>query len=93
MEEGTVFLPAGSAIIKGAKNMDAAKLFIDFITSEEVQEVYGMTLTNRPVYKNVKTASYMKPIDQINVKNEDTAYVTEHKQELVDRYIDMFTSL
>ncbi len=93
MEEGTVFLPAGSAIIKGAKNLEAAKLFIDFITSKEVQDVYGMTLTNRPVYKNVKTADYMKPIDQINVKNEDTAYVTANKQELVDRYIDMFTSL
>lgn len=93
MEEGTVFLPAGSAIVKGAKNMEAAKLFIDFITSEEVQEVYGMTLTNRPVYKNVKTASYMRPISEINVKNEDTAYVTEHKQEIVDRYIEMFTSL
>ncbi len=93
MEEGTVFLPAGSAIIKGAKNMEAAKLFIDFITSKEVQDVYGMTLTNRPVYKNVQTASYMRPIDEINVKTEDTAYVTEHKQDIVDRYIDMFTSL
>ncbi len=93
MKEGTVFLPAGSAIIKGAKNLEAAKLFIDFITSKEVQDVYGMTLTNRPVYKNVQTADYMKPIDEINVKNEDTAYVTANKQELVDRYIDMFTSL
>lgn len=93
MEEGTVFLPAGSAIIKGAKNLEAAKLFIDFITSKEVQDVYGMTLTNRPVYQDVQTADYMKPLDEINVKNEDTAYVTAHKQELVDRYIDMFTSL
>ncbi len=93
MKEGTVFLPAGSAIIKGAKNLEAAKLFIDFITSKEVQSVYGMTLTNRPVYKKVQTADYMKPFDEINVKNEDTAYVTKHKQDLVDRYIDMFTSL
>lgn len=93
MKEGTVFLPAGCAIIKGAKNMEAAKLFIDFITSKEVQDVYGMTLTNRPVYENVQTASYMKPLSEINVKNEDTDYVSSHRQQLVDRYIDMYTSL
>jgi iron(III) transport system substrate-binding protein len=93
MKEGTVFLPAGCGIIKGAKNMDAAKLFIDFITSKEVQDVYGMTLTNRPVYADVQTADYMKPLDEINVITEDTDYVSSHKQEIVDRYIDMFTSL
>lgn len=93
MKEGTVFLPAGCGIIKGAKNMDAAKLFIDFITSKEVQDVYGMTLTNRPVYADVQTADYMKPLNEINVITEDTDYVSSHKQEIVDRYIDMFTSL
>ena len=93
MKEGVVFLPAGSAIIKGAKHPEAAKLFMDFITSKEVQDVYGMTLTNRPVYEGVQTADYMKPLDQINVKVEDTMYVTAHKQDLVDRYIEMFTSL
>ena len=52
-----------------------------------------MTLTNRPVYKGVQTADYMKPLDQINVKVEDTAYVSANKQKIVDRYIEMFTSL
>lgn len=41
MKEGTVFLPASATIIKGAKNMDNAKLFIDFILSEEVPEHLG----------------------------------------------------
>ena len=93
MKEGVVFLPAGCAIIKDAKHPEAAKLFMDFITSKEVQDVYGMTLTNRPVYEGVQTADYMKPIDQINVKVEDTAYVASHKQQIVDQYIEMFTSL
>jgi iron(III) transport system substrate-binding protein len=93
MKEGVVFLPAGSAIIKGAKHPEAAKLFMDFITSKEIQDVYGMTLNNRPVYEGVQTADYMKPIDQINVKVEDTMYVSANKQEIVDRYIEMFTSL
>ena len=93
MEEGVVFLPAGSAIIKDCQHPEAAQLFMDFITSKEIQEVYGMTLTNRPVYKGVQTADYMKPFNQIVVNVEDTAYITSHKQEIVDHYIDMFTSL
>jgi iron(III) transport system substrate-binding protein len=93
MEEGTVFLPAGCAIIKDCQNLEAAQLFMDFITSKEVQDVYGMTLTNRPVYADVQTADYMKPLNEINVKTEDTAYISSHKLEIVDRYIDMFTSL
>ena len=44
MKEGTVFLPASATIIKGAKNMDNAKLFIDFILSEEVQNIWGLSL-------------------------------------------------
>ena len=49
MEEGTVYLPASATIVKGARNMDNAKLFMDFILSEEVQNIWGSTLTNRPI--------------------------------------------
>ncbi len=61
MKEGTVFLPASATIIKGAKNMDNAKLFIDFILSEEVQNIWGSTLTNRPVMKDAATNDAMTP--------------------------------
>jgi iron(III) transport system ATP-binding protein len=52
MEEGVVYLPAGSGVVKGAKNMENAKRFIDFITSPEIQNIYGTTITNRPVMGN-----------------------------------------
>lgn len=92
-EEGTVFLPAGSAIIKGASNMDNAKLFIDFITSKEIQDAYGTTTTNRPVLIDVKVGDYMKPMANIKTINEDREYVKNHKEDLVAKYKDIFTSI
>lgn len=93
MEEGTVYLPASATIIKGARNMDNAKLFMDFILSEEVQNIWGSTLTNRPVMKDAETSEFMTPLADIYVIEEDIPYVSSHKQELVDRYTEIFTDL
>ncbi len=93
MEEGTVYLPASATIIKGAKNMDNAKLFMDFILSEEVQNIWGSTLTNRPVMKDAQTSDYMVPFSEIKVIEEDIPYVSTHKQEIVDHYTEIFTDL
>lgn len=91
--EGSVYLPASATIIKGAKNMDNAKLFIDFIVSEEVQNIWGTTLTNRPVLKGAKTSDFMTPMADIYVIEEDIPYVASHKQEIVDRFTEIFTRL
>ena len=92
-EEGTVYLPASATIIKGAKNIDNAKLFLDFILSDEVQNIWGSTLTNRPVIKDAKTSDFMKPISDIKVIEEDIPYVSGNKQKIVDRYTEIFTDL
>ncbi len=92
-EEGTVYLPASATIIKGAKNMDNAKLFIDFILSDEVQNIWGSTLTNRPVMQDAETNDFMIPMSDIKVIEEDIPYVSGHKQEIVDRYMETFTDL
>lgn len=91
--EGAVFLPASAGIIKGGKNIKNAKLFIDFIISEEVQDIYGTTLTNRPVLKNVKVGDYMTPLDQIKTLNEDMDYVNNNKDTIVEKYKDIFASI
>ena len=92
-KEGTVYLPASATIVKGAKNMDNAKLFIDFILSEEVQNIWGSTLTNRPVMKDAATSDFMTPMSEIKVIEEDIPYVSTHKQEIVDKYTEIYTDL
>jgi iron(III) transport system substrate-binding protein len=93
MEEGVVYLPAGSGIVKGAKNMVNAQRFIDFITSAEIQNAYGTTITNRPVMANVTTPSYMVNINNINVIEEDMEYVYENKAAIQDRFKDIYVDI
>lgn len=89
-KEGTVFLPASVAVIKNAENMDNAKKFVDFVISQEIQDVLGTTTTNRPVRQDAQTSDNMKPIDDIVRLTEDYDYVVEHKDEIVKRYNDIF---
>lgn len=92
-KEGSVFLPAGSGIVKGAKNMDNAKLFIDFLLSEEVQNIFGETLTNRPVRIGAKTGSHMKDYSTLPLIFEDMEYVFTNKKQIVERYTTLFAEL
>lgn len=91
--EGSVYLPATTGIIKDAKNLENAKLFVDFITSQEVQDIYGTTLTNRPVLKEVQVADFMTPMDDIVRIEEDRDYVNSNKDAIVEKYKEIFTSI
>ncbi|MGL1892810.1 MAG: extracellular solute-binding protein [Spirochaetaceae bacterium] len=93
MEEGVVYLPAGAGIISGAENLENAKLFIDFITSADIQNTYGTTLTNRPVMSNVATPDFMTNISQIKLIKEDMEYVYKNKGALQDHFKDIFVDL
>lgn len=92
-KEGAVFLGAAMQIIKDAKNMDNAKKFIDFVLSKEAQDAFGTELTNRPLRKDADLGDHMTPLDEIYLLEEDEAYVSEIRDELIDRYIDIFTDV
>ena len=91
-EEGAVFLPAGTGIVKDAKNLENAKKFVDFLLSEQVQNIFGTELTNRPVRKGAKVGDHMKPLEDIHLIFEDMDYVHTNRDAIVERYMDIFTS-
>ena len=88
--EGSVFLPAGTGIVKGAKHMDNAKKFVDFLLSEEVQNIFGQSLTNRPVRTGAKTGTHLKDYTTLPLIYEDMEYVFTHKKDIVERYTKLF---
>lgn len=92
-EEGVVFLPASAAVIKDAENMDLAKKFIDFIISQEIQNVLATTTTNRPVREDVDASKSMAKFSDINTIQEDMEYVSEHREEIIKRYSDIFVDI
>ena len=92
MEEGVVFLPAGSGIVKGAKNLLNAQRFIDMTISEEVQNVISTTMTNRPVLAGIATPDYMVPFSEINVIQEDMEYCNVNKDKISDHFKEIYVS-
>ena len=87
--EGAVWLPAGVAIVKGAKNEENAKKFIDFLISEEGQEALKDT-TIRPVMTSVEnTSEFMPPFSKIKVAYEDIKLVAEKKEEWQNRWQEL----
>lgn len=92
-EEGVVFLPASAAIIKGTSNRDNAEKFIDFIISQEIQNVLATTTTNRPVREDVETSDSMAAFSDINSIQEDMDYVSENRENIIDRYTEIFIDI
>lgn len=86
-EEGTTSVGFASAIIKGAKNLDNAKLFMDFLESDEGQTVY-LQSGARPVSTNKLAggSDLMVDLDTIVYKVADTEALATHKAEICDRW-------
>ncbi len=92
-EEGAVWLPAASAIVAGAKNLENAKSFIDFLVSDEGQKQIAK-LTYRPVRDDIiHENEFMKPFSDINVAFEDIEYVSNHRSEIQAQFKDVLTGL
>ena len=87
--EGAVWLPAAAAIVKGAPNMENAQAFIDFLISDEGQEIVA-SLTNRPVNIDIpNTNPFMTPFSQINLAFENIQYTAENRSALQQRWLDI----
>lgn len=93
MEEGSIFLPSVTGIVKNAPNKENAQKFIDFITSKEAQQILASQTTNRPVRDDVEMNDFMKKLSDINLAEEDYEYVTSHQKEMVDRYKEIFADI
>jgi len=87
--EGAVWLPAATAIVKGAPHLENAQKFIDFQLSNEGQSIYA-GLTTRAVNSTLPLGNeFMKPFSEINVVYEDIPFCAEHKTEWQARYAEI----
>ncbi len=85
-EEGAVWLPSASAIVAGAPNLENAQRFLDFLISDEGQEIVA-SLTNRPVNIDIpNTNPNMIPFSQIELAFEDIEFVAENRPDLQQKW-------
>ncbi|MCM0647057.1 ABC transporter substrate-binding protein [Clostridium swellfunianum] len=89
-KEGTSAVPDGMALIKGAKNVNAAKKFLDFLQSKEAQEVVAKDLQRRPVRTDVASPSGLKPLKDIKMVNYDFDMAANKKADNLAKWKEFF---
>ena len=83
--EGTSCLPTGVEIIKGAKNLDNAKKFCDWMESQTAQQIIADKTTGRPLRTGI-TKQGVPALSDIVTVHEDLAYVGAHQTDLTTQY-------
>jgi iron(III) transport system substrate-binding protein len=58
---------AGAAIIKNAKHLKEAQLFLDFLASPQVQKLFAELNFEYPLVPGVPTAPGVKPLAEIKL--------------------------
>lgn len=92
-EEGTYFSPTPAAVVKNAPHPENARLFIDFLLSEECQSAIAGTGSSRPVRVGVELEDKMTPTEDIVTVAVDEKYLVDHIEEIKERYQELFITV
>ncbi len=88
-EEGTTSVPDGVAIIKGAKNEENAKKFVDFALSKETQEIMSKQLSRRSIRSDVDAPEGLPTLEEIKQVEYDFEWASDKKEENLDMWKDI----
>jgi iron(III) transport system substrate-binding protein len=84
--EGTSATPDGAAIVKGAKNIENAKLWMDFIVSYELQDEMAKKVFRRSVRSDVASPSGLPALKDIKFIDYDFAWAADNRVALLDQF-------
>lgn len=84
--EGTSAVPDGAAIIKGAKNIEQAKLFMDFLVGEDVQSLIQKEFMRRSVRTDAEVIEGVAPTSEIPLIDYDFDWASSNKDEIIKRF-------
>lgn len=84
--EGTSAVPDGAAIIKGTKNPEQAKQFIDFLVGKDVQSLIQKEFKRRSVRKDAETIQGVAQTKDIKLVQYDFDFAATKKDENIKRF-------
>ncbi len=87
---GNSAVPDGVALIKGAPNMDNAKLFIDFVTGVECQTEQSANWKRRPVRSDMNPGT-LPGLDTLDLTNYDFDWAANNKETIIEQWQDIVT--
>lgn len=87
--DGVSYGIEATGIIKGAKNMDAAKKFVDWATSKKFADfIVANKINYVPTRTDVKTDNPLLDLSKINMKDVDVAWKGQKRKEYTNRWIN-----
>jgi len=92
MKEGVISKHDGAAIIKGAKNPENAKKFINFISGKEIQTMVAHQLNRRSVRADVPASDSLLAMSSIKLIKDNEEVVNKNKRVWLEKFKDIYTS-
>ena len=87
--DGSVLIISPSAIMKGTKRPNAARLFMEYLYSVEASEI-NVKHFGIPLRPEVKGAAGTKPIDQIKILRPTVAEIEKGIPDVIEQWRDTF---
>lgn len=87
--EGTSAVPDGVGLIKGSKNTENAKKFIDFVISFDYQDIMAKQLSRRSIRSDVASPSGLPQLADIKFVDYDFDWAASNKADLLQQFKDI----
>ncbi|KLI24128.1 hypothetical protein SU43_05390 [Brachyspira hyodysenteriae] len=73
--------------------MENAKKFVDYATSYDAQKTINDNLNRRSVRVDLPSSTILQSVDTINIIKDDETVVDQNKQNWLNKFKDIFTSI
>lgn len=93
MKEGVISKPDGVYIIKGAKNLENAKKFIDYCVSLDAQNILVNKVNRRAIRIDASPSEAVISMEEIYSITDNPEVVEANRQKWLDKFRDIFTSI
>ena len=93
MKEGVISKPDGVYIIKGGKNLENAKKFIDYCVSLDAQNILINKVNRRAIRTDADSSEVVIPMTEIYSITDSPDIVESNRQKWLDKFRDIFTGI
>ncbi|NME64532.1 extracellular solute-binding protein [Clostridium cadaveris] len=87
--DGTSAVPDSIALIKGCKNPDGAKQFINFVLGKDCQSMMAEKYNRRPVRNDMEPPKGLPKMSDIKIVNYDFDWAATGKADILNKWKDI----
>ncbi|MFA6846072.1 MAG: ABC transporter substrate-binding protein [Sphaerochaetaceae bacterium] len=88
-KEGTSAVPDSIAIVKGCKNPENARTFVNFMLGKQNQQMMSTDWARRPVRSDLQPAAGLPVLSSIKLVEYDFAWASTQKSEIISKWKDI----